>query len=170
MSRFHFITHWSVQAPISDVYSIIQDSSRLKEWWPSVYLDVKTIKSGDAQGVGKIVELFTKGYLPYTLRWTFEVTEVIPNEKLSLRAFGDLNGKGVWTFISKQGQTNVVYDWDISFDKPYLSKLTWLLRPIFKFNHEWAMRKGLESLLLELRRRNGEVNVPIPPQAVWYLG
>lgn len=170
MSRFHFITQWSVHAPLTEVYSIIQDSSRLKEWWPSVYLDVKTIKSGDNTGVGKTVELFTKGYLPYTLRWTFEVTEVLPNKRLSLRASGDLNGIGVWTFTSAENQTNVVYDWDIRFEKPYLSRLTWLLRPIFKFNHEWAMRKGLESLKLELRRKNGESNVPLPPKPVWYIG
>jgi hypothetical protein len=61
----------------------------------------------------------------------------------------------------------VKYDWDINFDKPYLSKLSWLLRPIFSFNHRWAMAKGLESLQLELKRRRGELNVPKPPRAVW---
>jgi hypothetical protein len=48
-------------------------------------------------------------------------------------------------------------------EKPLLKKLSWLLRPAFAANHEWAMRKGLESLELELRRRRGELQVPPPP-------
>ena len=170
MSKFHFITRWHIDAPVSEVYEIIHDASRLKEWWPSVYLDVKTLKQGDKLGIGKVVELYTKGYLPYTLRWSFEVTEVIPNEQLSLRAFGDLNGSGTWTFTSDGIMSVVIYDWDIHFDKPYLSKLTWLLGPVFKLNHEWAMRKGFESLMLELKRRKGDQNVPLAPKPVWYFG
>lgn len=167
MSRFHFITHWELSARVEEVYPIIKDSSKLCKWWPSVYLEVKTYKDGDATGIGKIVSLYTKGYLPYTLRWSFEVMEIIKNKKIALRAFGDLNGNGVWTFGQKGETCKVDYDWNISFDKPYLSKLAWLLRPIFSFNHKWAMKKGLESLQLELRRKRGETNVPEAPQAVW---
>lgn len=167
MARFHFITNWELPTMVGEVYPIIKDSSRLSEWWPSVYLEVKTIKDGNTSGIGKIVSLYTKGYLPYTLRWTFEVMEVITNEKIALRAFGDLNGKGVWTFKQEGKICKVSYDWDISFDKPYLSKLTCLLRPIFSFNHKWAMKRGLESLQLEIRRKRGEQNVPTPPPAVW---
>lgn len=167
MSRFHFITDWDLPAHVEEVYPIIKDTSRLCDWWPSVYLKVNTIKDGDANGIGKMVSLHTKGYLPYTLRWTFEVTEVIKNKRIELSAFGDLNGKGVWTFTQIGDTCKVKYDWDINFDKPYLSKLSWLLRPIFSFNHRWAMAKGLESLQLELKRKRGELNVPKPPRAVW---
>ncbi|MBX9784458.1 MAG: hypothetical protein K2X48_14310 [Chitinophagaceae bacterium] len=38
-----------------------------------------------------------------------------------------------------------------------------MMKPIFSLNHTWAMKKGLESLLLEIRRRKGEANVPAPP-------
>jgi hypothetical protein len=46
--------------------------------------------------------------------------------------------------------------------------MTWLLRPFFAANHVWAMRRGEESLKLELRRRRaagpGERDaVPAPP-------
>jgi hypothetical protein len=49
-------------------------------WWPSVYIDVK--KRGD------IVELYTKGWLPYTLRWSFRVLETKPDGFI-IEAFGD---------------------------------------------------------------------------------
>jgi hypothetical protein len=38
------------------------------------------------------------------------------------------------------------------------------MKPLFSANHHWAMNKGFESLNLELRRRNGEQNVPPPPK------
>ena len=48
----------------------------------------------------------------------------------------------------------VRYDWQVDARKPLLRALTWLLRPIFTANHKWAMRKGEESLKLELARRH----------------
>jgi hypothetical protein len=167
MAKFHFVTNWEILATLEEVYPIIKDSSKLCDWWPSVYLELKTLQEGDPDGIGKIVSLHTKGYLPYTLRWSFEVMEIIKNKKIALRAFGDLSGNGVWTFNQKEDTCIVNYDWDISFEKPYLSKLAWLLRPIFSFNHRWAMNKGLESIQLEIRRKRGEKNVPDPPQAIW---
>ncbi len=45
-----------------------------------------------------MADLHTKGWLPYTLRWTLRVTEPITNTGFALEATGDLNGTGRWTF------------------------------------------------------------------------
>jgi hypothetical protein len=164
MARFHFITNWVVQASEAEVYQIIKDTDHLTDWWPSVYLQVHTIENGNALGLGKKVDLYTKGFLPYTLSWRFEVTDVIPNQRLALRAYGDLNGTGVWLF-SQIGKTCYIrYDWDITFEKAFLSRFVWLLRPLFEFNHKWAMAKGLDSLKQELLKRRGLVTNLVPPQ------
>ncbi|HRI58908.1 MAG TPA: SRPBCC family protein [Saprospiraceae bacterium] len=160
---YHFITTWRVKAAREEVYRILEDVDTLAEWWPSVYLDVKMREKGRPGGVGKLVSLYTKGWLPYTLRWDFRVTAADFPSGFALRASGDFVGEGVWHF-QQDGDTCVVtYDWKLSAEKPILKKLTWLLRSVFSANHEWAMRKGFESLELELRRRRGETNVPPPP-------
>lgn len=160
---YHFITTWHVSATCEEVYRILEDVDALTQWWPSVYLDAKVREKGQPGGVGKLVSLYTKGWLPYTLRWDFRVTAADFPNGFALRATGDFVGEGVWRF-QQDGDTCVVtYDWRISAEKPILKKLTWLLRSIFSANHEWAMRKGLESLELELRRRRGEQNVPPAP-------
>ena len=46
MANFHFITNWKIDAPVNQVYEIIKDSSKLSEWCPSVYLEVKTFGTG----------------------------------------------------------------------------------------------------------------------------
>lgn len=163
-NAYHFITHWHIAAPPEAVYRTLEDVDALARWWPSVYLDVKVLEKGKPGGVGKIVELFTKGWLPYTLRWKFRVTHTDFPNGFALEAFGDFVGRGIWTFTPNGLGTDVRYDWQLSAEKPLLKKLSGLLKPIFSMNHEWAMAKGLESLELELRRRRGESNVPRPPQ------
>jgi len=151
-----FITNWKVEGQKDEVYDILGDADGLARWWPSVYLDVKVLKPGDEAGVGKIVELFTKGWLPYTLRWSFEVTNANKPNGFTIVPSGDFIGRGIWTFEKDQENPlfcNITYDWKISASKPLLKRLSFLVKPIFSANHLWAMRKGEESLRLELLRR-----------------
>jgi hypothetical protein len=165
---YHFITRWRVEGTINEVADILKDAAALPRWWPSVYLDVQVLESGDESGVGKIVSLYTKGWLPYTLRWQFRVTESRYPHGFSLEALGDFTGCGVWTLDQDGAHANVTYDWKISADKPLLSALSFLLKPIFSANHRWAMARGEESLRLEIARCQAHTpeeaaRIPLPP-------
>ena len=164
-TSYHFITNWQVEANCKEVYIILKEADDLARWWPSVYLDVSTLQKGDAAGLGKIVELYTKGWLPYTLKWQFKVTEVHPDtySGFSLEAFGDFIGRGVWMFNQNNQYCDIVYDWELSAEKPLLKYLSFIMKPLFSANHHWAMKKGLESLKIELLRRRGIPNLPTPP-------
>jgi hypothetical protein len=167
-NSYHFITHWRVQGTVEEVAAIIGDTEALTRWWPSVYLDVKELEPGDAQGIGRVLDLYTKGWLPYTLRWRLQVSEVEPLKRVVIRAEGDFVGRGIWTFQQEGPWVHVVYDWQIRAEKPLLRSLSFLFKPIFSANHEWAMKKGEESLLLELARRRARTpaeraQVPAPP-------
>jgi len=76
-NEYHFITHWRVPASCEEAYRTLQDINTLAAWWPSVYLDVKVLDKGLPGGVGKVVGLYTQGWLPYTLRWQFKVTKQV---------------------------------------------------------------------------------------------
>lgn len=150
---YHFITHWQVQGTMKEVADILGNADDLVRWWPSVYLGVKTLKEGDEKGLGKEVSLYTKGWLPYTLRWNFRVSEVAENG-FTITAWGDFDGRGIWTFEQDGPWVNVTYDWKISAEKPLLRYFSFIMKPIFSANHRWAMAKGEESLRLELARRH----------------
>jgi len=153
-NEYHFITRWRVKANLEEVADIISDAPDLVRWWPSVYLDVQELEPGDDRGLGKVVSLYTKGWLPYTLRWQFRVIESRYPHGFSLEAWGDFNGRGIWTLEQDGAWTNITYDWKIRADKPLLRTLSFLLKPIFAANHHWAMARGEESLRLELARRH----------------
>jgi len=171
-NEYHFITHWRVQSNLDEINAVIGNGPDLARWWPSVYLDVKELEPGDANSVGKVIDLYTKGWLPYTLRWTFRVTENRSPHGFRLEAWGDFVGLGIWTFTQDGDWVDIAYEWKVSAGKPLLRNLSWLLKPVFSANHHWAMRKGEESLLLELARRQAKTpeeraRVPAPPPATW---
>jgi len=165
-NQYHFITRWRIQATRDEVAAVLEDPRDLPRWWPSVYLDVRVLNEGGAGGVGRVVELLTKGWLPYTIRWRF-TTRNAGADGLALVAEGDFRGTGTWVFKQDGEFVNAYYDWRIAAEKPLLRRMTWLLRPAFSANHRWAMRKGEESLRLEIERRrlpaSEAANVPAPP-------
>jgi uncharacterized protein YndB with AHSA1/START domain len=165
--EYAFLTHWRFQATAREVFDILADGLGLKRWWPSVYLDVKELKPPGPDGTGRVLDLWTKGFLPYTLRWNFTVTEVTPPSGFRLTAHGDFEGFGVWTITQDGEFVDVVYDWRIKAEKPLLRYGSFALRPFFAANHRWAMARGEESLALELRRKRGETGVPAPPGATF---
>ncbi len=160
---YHFVTQWRVKASINEVFEIIGDVESLTRWWPSVYLEVRVLENGDKNGVGKRVSLYTKGWLPYTLRWRFWVTEVDPPRGFTLVAEGDFVGRGIWTFAADGEWVNITYDWQIEAEKPLLKRLSFIMKPIFAMNHRWAMARGEESLRLEIARRRGALSANTAP-------
>lgn len=148
---------------------MLGDPLALPRWWPSVYLDVRELAPGDPQThVARVIELYTKGWLPYTLRWRFTVSESRGVQGFSLVAEGDFVGSGVWTLVQQGEAVDVQYDWRIRADKPLLRYGTFVMRPIFSANHRWAMARGEESLKLEMLRRHAKTEaerqaVPAPP-------
>ena len=149
---------------------MLGDPLSLARWWPSVYLEVHELDPGDpVTHVGRVIDLYTKGWLPYTLRWRFAVTESRGFDGFTLAAEGDFVGTGVWTFEESEGVVDVIYDWRIRADKPLLRYGTFIFRPIFGANHRWAMARGEESLNLELQRRRAKTEaerraIPPPPR------
>lgn len=166
-NEYAFVTRWRVHSSCQEISDILSDAPDLVRWWPSVYLDVRERQPGDANSIGKVVELYTKGWLPYTLRWQFCVTENRQPHGFSLEATGDFVGRGDWTFQQDGEWVDVIYHWRVRADKPILRYLSFIMKPIFAANHHWAMRKGEESLKLELQRRRvapqAQSKIPDPP-------
>jgi hypothetical protein len=174
-NTYHFVSHWRVEGTCGEVADILGDPLALPRWWPSVYLSVTEIRPPDAGGLGRRVALMTKGWLPYTIAWEFEVVESRYPSGFVIVANGEFDGRGEWTFVQDGAHVDIQYDWRIRAEKPLLRYLSPLLRPLFEGNHRWAMAQGAESLKLELLRRRATTEaaasqVPPPPGPVTYAG
>ncbi len=150
---YHFSTRWLVPGTPREVSDVLGDPLDLPRWWPSVYLEAEELSGGDADGIGRTVRLSTRGWLPYTLDWNLSITERREPHGFAFRAEGDFEGRGECSFEPAGAWVGVTFDWRIEARKPLVRLLAPLFRPALEANHRWAMRRGEESLKLELDRR-----------------
>ena len=167
--NYHFVTDWRVEGTVEEVSQLLFDGPGVPRWWPSVYLEVDHTTEGDERGVGSEVSIHTKGVLPYHLRWTARIVDADLPRSYMLEAVGDFVGRGRWTFRQDGAFVRASYDWQIRIANPLLQRLSFIARPLFGWNHRWAMARGLESLELELLRRHAATAtereaVPAPPR------
>lgn len=165
---YHFITRWRVEGDVREVADILNDPLSLPRWWPSVYLDVWEVQPAGPDGTGRVIGLYTKGWLPYTLRWQFSVSESNYPFGFRIEAHGDFVGRGIWTIEQDGPWVDVTYDWKIEAAMPLLKYGSFAMKPIFSWNHRWAMARGEESMKIELQRRRATTqeardSVPSPP-------
>jgi uncharacterized protein YndB with AHSA1/START domain len=153
---YTFISVWHVNAPTDLVYDILSDAETYPRWWPEVYLAVRVEPASDGGAIGTRAHLHTRGRLPYTLTWTAETLHADRPHTFEIRATGDFEGSGIWTLQPVAAGTRAAFEWRIRAEKPLLRTFSFLLKPVFRWNHHWAMTIGREALAREIARRSAE--------------
>jgi len=154
MSEYYeFVTIWRFDAPIEKVWEQIKDSERWSDWWRGV-VKVEELKAGDSEGLGKIVRSTWKSKLPYQLEFDSEVVRLEHLKLIEARAFGELEGAGIWTLTAEnENTTRVQYDWKVRTTKSWMNLLAPLAKPFFRWNHNAIMNWGGEGLARKLNCR-----------------
>lgn len=146
MSDYEFVTVWEFDAPLEKVWDIIENADAWPEWWRGVVC-VTEIAAGDANGVGSIRRTVWKSALPYKISFDSEVLRVEKHKLIEARAFGELDGIGVWRFEAlAEYRTRLRYDWTVKTTKAWMNLLAPVARPFFRWNHDTIMRWGEEGL------------------------
>lgn len=117
--------------------------AHLPRWWRPVSLEAEV---DGPPAVGETARLHFQGRLPYTLRTTSKITRLEPPTEIEADVDGDLSGHGDWTFTPMHGRVHVRFDWRVNADRALLWVLTPLLRPAFRWNHDWAIARAKEGL------------------------
>lgn len=150
MRHYEFLTTWHIQAPIRSVWDAIHDIDSWPEWWRGVVSVVK-LQTGDDAGVGSVRRTTWKSTLPYKLVFDSEVVRIEHERCIEVRAFGELDGVGIWSFTADGGSTtNVVYDWRVKTTKPWMNIMYPVAKPFFRWNHDVIMGWGEEGLKKKL--------------------
>ena len=158
--RYRFVTNWQVHASCEDVSDVLEDTDRISVWWPSVYRECAVVERGGEHALGRRVEVTTKGFLPYLLRWRYIVVEQNYPHGSRIVADGDLEGDGRWTLRQNGDDTDVTYEWTVRANHAFVRRFSWLLRPLFAANHNWTMRDGLRGLQRQLAARRAPTDDP----------
>jgi mannose-6-phosphate isomerase-like protein (cupin superfamily)/uncharacterized protein YndB with AHSA1/START domain len=141
--EYVFVDEWDVAAPPEATFAALADGRTYPQWWRPVYQDV------EAEGppaVGQVSLQHFKGRLPYHLRTRSRITQLEPPRVVAAEVDGDLRGHGIWTLTPIPAGTHVRFDWRVHADRRLLKMLTPLLRPMFRWNHNWAIARAMEGL------------------------
>ncbi len=149
MRPYVFADEWDVAAPPEAVFAAIADARTYPEWWRPVYLDVDA--DGPAE-LGKESRQHFKGRLPYHLHTRSRVVALDAPRMVSADVDGDLRGRGTWTLTPTATGTHVRFDWQVHADRRLLKALTPVLRPVLRWNHNWAIARAMEGLEPYARR------------------
>jgi len=142
-AEYVFIDERDVDAPIEAVFNALADARTYPIWWKPVYLQVE---ADGPPNVGCVSRHYFKGRLPYHLRTTSEIVRMAPPREFEVKVLGDLSGRGVWTLTPAAHDVHVRFDWRVNADRPLLRILTPVLRPLFRWNHNWAIKRAMEGL------------------------
>jgi uncharacterized protein YndB with AHSA1/START domain/mannose-6-phosphate isomerase-like protein (cupin superfamily) len=142
--EYLFVDEWDVAAPPEAVFDALADARTYPRWWTPVYIDAE---ADGPPALGRESRQHFKGRLPYHLHTRSTITRLEPPRVLEGDVDGDLRGRGLWTLTPAPHGTHVRFDWQVNADRPLLRALTPVLRPLFRWNHSYAIsraRAGLE--------------------------
>ena len=151
-TKFHLVTIWTIDASVEDVWRVLNTPETWPDWWPSVK-EVTLLRQGNEAGIGAVRRMKWSTALPYDLAFDMETTRVEPMAVIEGRASGELDGVGRWTLQAAGAKSNVRYDWIVEVTKPWMVTLSFILKPVFSWNHGIVMERGRQGLVRRLAIR-----------------
>lgn len=145
MTDYHFTTFWEFEAPIEKVWLEIKSLHQWPDWWPYVQ-KVELLQKGIDGEIGSIRRMTWKTALPYSFTFKSELLAQEEFKRIEGRSIGDLEGKGIWIFSTKDNKTIVQYDWIVSTKKGWMNLFAPILRKVFEWNHSKVMAAGYHGL------------------------
>ncbi|WP_331377016.1 SRPBCC family protein [Sinorhizobium chiapasense] len=150
-TEFHLVTKWTIDASVEDVWQVLNAPETWPDWWPSVK-QVTLLREGDEDGIGAVHRMKWSTALPYDLAFEIETIRIVPLSIIEGRAYGELEGIGRWTLQPEGLKCNVRYDWIVTITKPWMIRLSFVLKPVFSWNHAVVMERGRRGLVRRLAR------------------
>lgn len=114
---------------------------------------MEEVDPGDEHGIGSLRRFTWRGRLPYRLTFYVRVTRIVPLTLLEGEASGEVEGIGRWSFLSEGSATRVRYEWNVRTNRGWMNVIAPFARPVFKWNHDQAMRQGAEGMARLLNAR-----------------
>jgi mannose-6-phosphate isomerase-like protein (cupin superfamily) len=146
VAEYRFLDKWFIPHPIEVVFDALLHGEDYPRWWGEAWKRVTPLGEIATATVGAKTEVIAGGFLPYTITLELEVERIERPHLLAVVSRGDLEGTGVWRLHEFEGGTAVSYDWRVRAGKPLIRRFSPIVKPLFRANHTWVMRRGEVAL------------------------
>ena len=153
-NKYHFEDHWDVPFPIQDVWDVLSRPQEFPLWWKGVYLSTEALDATAGEPkAGSRYAAVARGWLPYKLRFTIETLVLQKPGLIVFKASGDFEtDDSRWILSPKGTGTHVVLDWNPIVEKPIIKFFSPVLKPLFRWNHNWTMVRGQRQIVEYMAR------------------
>lgn len=148
-----FVDKFTAPCNVETAYQYIHRIEEYPRWWGKVYKKIVKLKDAPQDKPGARYAVTVGGFLPYLLTLENEITHIDWPNLIQFKAVGDLQGKGTWSFREVPGGTEVTFDWRVAANKEVIRWLSFLLKPLFRANHVFCVRKADEGIRNDLLLR-----------------
>ncbi len=157
-------TRWELDCTAGELRSLLMEPLAITRWWAPVFLHAECIEEGADDRHGYAMRCFTKGYLPHAFQFVARIANV-SDTVLVIETHGDFNGVGTIELWSEGPRTRASVEWSVNVSHPYIRPFLKLLKPVFVWNHRWAMRQGRKGLerMIRVGGQNAEAFIPMRP-------
>jgi hypothetical protein len=128
----------------ADLWTILEQTDRYVEWWSWL----RTLDGGGLRP-GDVASCVVRAPLPYSLRFTVRVEEVVPHEAVVTSVAGDLEGPARLSIDPAPAGCTARLSWSLHLRDRMLRPMAGVARPAMR----WAHDRVVDTGLAEFRRR-----------------
>lgn len=137
---FRFDRTWAFDVHPEHLWATLARTEDYPRWWPWL-----RELSGAGLVPGGSTDCVIRAPVPYALRLTLTVTDLVPGQRVEAVATGDLSGQGRLELTPK-GRTSLVrLAWEVELRRPVLRAAGRFGRPLMEWGHDWVVNGGIEQ-------------------------
>ncbi len=127
--------------PPAEVWDVMGRTSAYTRWWP-------WLRRLDAEGLvaGDVWTCHIQPPLPYFLRFTLTLDEVVPGRSARATVAGDITGTAAFTLSAAEGggSTGRLVS-DLAPASSVLRAFAAVARPLVVWGHDWVLDEGIRQ-------------------------
>lgn len=142
LAPFRFDRTWTFAVPPGDLWEALTRTEDFRRWWPWL-----REMSGDGLVPGGRNECVVRAPIPYTLRFTVTVEDVVDGRRVDAVVEGDLEGPARMEVApaGEAGGSIVRLVWEMELRRPVLRAAAVLGRPVMEWGHDWVVSSGVQQ-------------------------
>jgi uncharacterized protein YndB with AHSA1/START domain len=141
---FRFDRTFAFAVPPAELWAVLTETDRYPTWWT-------WLRRFEAEGlrVGTVADCEVRAPLPYSLRFTVRIDEVVPHARVATTVTGDLDGPAGLDLRPTPDGCEARLWWEVDLQAPLLRRASAVARPAMAWAHDRIVDSGIE----QFRRR-----------------
>lgn len=152
LAPFDFDRTFDFPVSVDELWSRFEDVEAYPSWWR--WLRRFETQGGSTLGEGVVADCAVRGPLPYEVRLSITVDDLVPRRRVETTVDGDLRGKARLELDGDGTSSRARLVWNLDVIDPALRALTRVARPLMVWGHDVVVSRGVRQF------RRGALGAP----------